>query len=96
MTLLWRILILILLVIYLDVLIRAELFFEILEHRRIQLQNGLPSLHLTKFGWIICGKLENICTRMEGSHSFVSFDKVNKDNTKNIQQQLELFWNTHP
>jgi len=40
-----------------DILIGGEFFFKLLESERIELSDNLPTLHNSKFGWIISGPI---------------------------------------
>jgi Putative peptidase (DUF1758) len=40
-----------------DMLLGAEIFFDIWANHQLKLQNGLPSLNETLFGWVLAGKL---------------------------------------
>ncbi|XP_055622774.1 uncharacterized protein LOC129766280 [Toxorhynchites rutilus septentrionalis] len=41
-----------------DLLIGAELFFQILRQNQLKLAEGLPSLYETQFGWVFAGALK--------------------------------------
>lgn len=67
-----------------DLLIGAELFWRILEDRRIPLGRNLPSLHSTKFGWIVTGSIHN-----EQTTSYCNFLHVQNQEP---HQDLQKFW----
>ncbi|XP_062556820.1 uncharacterized protein LOC134221646 [Armigeres subalbatus] len=41
-----------------DLLIGAELFFQILKQAQLRLSNDLPTMYETQFGWVIAGALD--------------------------------------
>ncbi|XP_030763274.1 uncharacterized protein LOC115887891 [Sitophilus oryzae] len=64
-----------------DLLIGADLFWELLSIGQIKLGTGLPILHKTKLGWIISGPIINNFHNKTTCHF-----------NQNIEQQLHKFW----
>jgi hypothetical protein len=48
-----------------DILLGAEIFFEVWSHQQFKLSQGLPTLQGSVFGWIVTGKLTNTFTVAE-------------------------------
>jgi hypothetical protein len=71
-----------------DMLLGAEIFFEILEHDQICATSSAPLFHKTKFGWIASGKIyqnnrfDHLNTKVD-DHVFVNVD---------LEKQLEQMW----
>lgn len=72
-----------------DLLVGADLFWEILNDRKIRLGNGKPVLQDSRVGWIVSGPVD---IKTKGSIS--SNVLCNKMAVDNISQQVERFWST--
>nr|CAH7752297.1 unnamed protein product [Callosobruchus chinensis] len=68
-----------------DILIGAELFWELLLNNEIRLGKGLPILHKTKLGYIISGPIALARNRVSTSLCCLATDT-------DIQTQLNKFW----
>lgn len=65
-----------------DILIGADLFWELITGQQIRLGKGLPILQSSKLGWLVTGPV-NI---------FKSNTEVTCNLTRSISEQLEKFW----
>nr|CAH7762057.1 unnamed protein product [Callosobruchus chinensis] len=68
-----------------DILIGAELFWELLLNNEIRLGKGLPILHKTKLGYIISGPIALARNRVSTSLCCLATDT-------DVQTQLNKFW----
>ncbi|XP_058447612.1 uncharacterized protein LOC131427994 [Malaya genurostris] len=69
-----------------DVIIGAELFFNLLENQQVSLSNGYPLLQKTTLGYIICGKvMEPILEPVATQSSHVCSEDL-------LDSRLERFW----
>ncbi|KAL0859308.1 hypothetical protein ABMA27_011110 [Loxostege sticticalis] len=66
-----------------DILLGAELFWEVIQSNHINLGKNLPKLCESKFGWLISG---SVPTTTKLNHSYV----CNFSNTNNLE--LNKFW----
>lgn len=70
-----------------DLLIGAELFFDILRDGRIKLLDSTPALQNTVFGWVIAGKVEvNTMSNVVTACHLSTLDEINK----NVQRFWDL------
>ena len=69
-----------------DVLLGADVFFEILRNDKKMQPGNHPILQDTELGWIISGKIPLIAPEEVSRKSF--FICINK----NLDQQLQRFW----
>lgn len=70
-----------------DILIGAELFWQVLCIGHIKASTNHPTLQKTRFGWILAGRMTqgpNITRRVQSMHALVSNDQLN--------EQLTHFW----
>jgi hypothetical protein len=73
-----------------DMLIGAEIFFEIWTNKQLQLQTGLPTLQESVFGWVAAGKLAK--TFESSTSVFSTFcGHVSHSNTE-LLDQIKKFW----
>ena len=72
-----------------DLLIGAELFFTILQSQEIIIQEHLPRLHKTQFGWIVAGKIH---MTSQLTQSFASFSCSEESDDECINAKLQRFW----
>lgn len=68
-----------------DLLIGAEIFFEIMEPERIPLEIGNLSLQKTKLGWIVTGKIEATC--------LINIEETPEINSKVVKDSEQLTYN---
>ncbi|XP_058448656.1 uncharacterized protein LOC131428628 [Malaya genurostris] len=69
-----------------DIIIGAELFFNLLENQQVSLSNGYPLLQKTTLGYIICGKvMEPILEPVATQSSHVCSEDL-------LDSRLERFW----
>lgn len=68
-----------------DLLIGGGLFFELLEHERIQLATNSLYLQDSKFGWIVTGEVGISCLISSGSSDEVLVDDWNAIQSNNEQ-----------
>ncbi|XP_075150750.1 uncharacterized protein LOC142224854 [Haematobia irritans] len=73
-----------------DLLIGAEIFFDMLCVGRIHLRDDLPRLHKTLLGWIVAGKSKENVTSLPKIGN-VSVNKVQMD-TDYVNTLVEKFW----
>lgn len=78
-----------------EILIGADLFWEILGRETHSLGPNNPKLRSSQFGWIISGPMTTITTShknktVQCNHSIIS-NRLNDDNTK-IHNDLTKFW----
>ncbi|XP_053623554.1 uncharacterized protein LOC128682758 [Plodia interpunctella] len=73
-----------------DMLLGAEIFFDIISPNQIKLGPGLPVLQDSKLGWFIAGPL-NYNLNLNISHN--SNKKIHCNFTKEISDKLSQFWN---
>ncbi|XP_050305074.1 uncharacterized protein LOC126742475 [Anthonomus grandis grandis] len=74
-----------------DILIGAEVFYELLSYGQIKIEENLPILQKTCFGWIVSGRLpcsNNNDNDEQGQHQTF----CNLSVTENLSQQIERFW----
>ncbi|XP_073819974.1 uncharacterized protein [Musca autumnalis] len=71
-----------------DVLLSAEVFFDLLIDGKISLGNGLPCLTNTVFGWIVGGSSPS----RSSSNSFTCNMAVSTLEEQNIDDLLKTFW----
>ncbi|XP_073814252.1 uncharacterized protein [Musca autumnalis] len=71
-----------------DVLLSAEVFFDLLIDGKISLGNGLPSLTNTVFGWIVGGASPS----RSNSSSFTCNLTLSTLEKQNFDETLEQFW----
>lgn len=73
-----------------DMLIGAEIFYELLETGQIKLAENLPLLRETKFGWIVSGKTGNI----KNKYNFCTAvaELKHDEDTASLHELLERFW----
>lgn len=69
-----------------DMLLGAEIFYDILLEGRCTLGENLPILQQTKFGWTIAGKIPN---SLEDENEFT---EINTFLTINLEDKLSEFW----
>lgn len=70
-----------------DMLLGAEVFYDLMGCKRIEIGEGLPSLFETKIGWIVAGK---IVTNKKGSFCLnILGQPFNEDDT--TDRVLEKF-----
>lgn len=69
-----------------DLLLGAEIFFELLNNNQIKLGHNKPMLQGTKLGWILAGPVQILAQRNEvgSSKCFLS--------TSSLNEQLQKFW----
>lgn len=67
-----------------DMLLGAEIFFDILCPERISLGPNMPTIQNTKFGWIVAGQF-NINNNPPSHNIYCNF-------TKDISEKLTQFW----
>jgi hypothetical protein len=70
-----------------DMLIGAELFFDVWTNQQIKMQKDLPSLRETVFGWVVAGK-----TNQSDTKSFVTTTFCACVTNNQLQDQLKRFW----
>jgi hypothetical protein len=73
-----------------DMLIGAEIFFEIWNNQQLQLQAGLPTLQESVFGWVAAGKLATMCDSRTSVFS-TFYGHVSHSNTE-LLEQIKKFW----
>lgn len=73
-----------------DMLLGAEIYYDILNMRQMRLQDGLPILQDTKFGWIVGGKLEFPKNCLFSSSNPTNCAAKNPDD--DLIQQVKRFW----
>lgn len=66
-----------------DLLLGADMFYDLIETDKIVLGKGLPTLVNTKLGWILGGTFN----KNEETNSFCNFSQSNR-----IEERLEAFW----
>lgn len=71
-----------------DMLLGADMFFEVLAIGQIKLGKNKPILQKTRLGWILSGKLISI----ENTNSQKNLCNLNILHTVAIQNQIEKFW----
>lgn len=69
-----------------DILLGAEIFYELLENEKIYLGENLPVLQLTRLGWIFTGCLK-ICNNPK--KTICNFSRISN---KNLHDSLIRFW----
>ncbi|XP_058828585.1 uncharacterized protein LOC131688396 [Topomyia yanbarensis] len=69
-----------------DLLIGAELFFDILKPSQLNLADDLPLLRDTHFGWIVSGVV------IEPQNVNVSIQQANHATIDDIQRMMHQFW----
>lgn len=69
-----------------DLLIGAELFFDILKPSKIILEDNLPQLRDTHFGWIVSGVI------LEPQISSVSVQHANHVSLEEVEREMHKFW----
>ncbi|XP_049873590.1 uncharacterized protein LOC126375230 isoform X3 [Pectinophora gossypiella] len=67
-----------------DLLLGAEIFFDVITTNKLNIGPGMPILQDSKFGWIVAGPL-NVCKDIP-RNTFCNF-------TKDINHNLIKFWN---
>lgn len=74
-----------------DILIGADVFWDILGTQRLRLGDGLPILCDTKLGWLVSGPIKG--DHVSSSHALCNFTEVQCDeNVHDVQYQLAKFW----
>jgi Pao retrotransposon peptidase/Family of unknown function (DUF5641)/Protein of unknown function (DUF1759)/Putative peptidase (DUF1758)/Integrase zinc binding domain len=71
-----------------DMLLGAEVFFDIWTSHQIRLQKGLPSLNETLFGWVLAGKL----SAQHPSASNLSFCGCIAQQPDELSELVKKFW----
>nr|CAI5842858.1 unnamed protein product [Callosobruchus analis] len=72
-----------------DMLIGADLFWDVICRGQIALGRNAPILQNTKFGWIVSGSL----SKGETNEIYCNLSRVNPiDDDENIQDLLKRFW----
>jgi len=75
-----------------DILLGAELFYEILKPGQIALGDGSPILQNTSFGWIIGGSIPQTITSMSIIRNSLSVFKCSINQNKSLNDNLTKFW----
>ncbi|KAA5621490.1 hypothetical protein F3G63_35815, partial [Pseudomonas aeruginosa] len=68
-----------------DILVGAEIFWQVLLHNTIDLGKNQPTLHETKLGWIVSG-LVAYSPRIQSQSHFCSIVK------NDVNFNIERFW----
>lgn len=78
-----------------DIIIGANLFYDLLSVGQIRLAKNMPIFQKTKLGWVISGsvplKCDKLCSEMD-SDSECNTTMCNFVTNKMIQKQMEQFW----
>ncbi|XP_055527680.1 uncharacterized protein LOC129720254 [Wyeomyia smithii] len=69
-----------------DLLVGAELFFDILKPSQLSLDDNLPQLRDTHLGWIASGVI------VEPQMSNISVQHVNHTSLEDIERMMQQFW----
>ncbi|KAF9795536.1 hypothetical protein SFRURICE_004908 [Spodoptera frugiperda] len=72
-----------------NMLIGADLFWDIISAQQHSLGHGFPKLQASKFGWLVTGPLP--CFNQNKTES-VMCNFVSKDTSSNIHDDLSKFW----
>lgn len=64
-----------------DILIGADLFWELVTSQQVKLGKGLPTLQSSKLGWLVTGPVDIICNYEANCHL-----------ARSVSEQLERFW----
>ncbi|XP_063635213.1 uncharacterized protein LOC134805966 [Cydia splendana] len=72
-----------------DVVIGADMFWDILGHEEISLGPNNPKLRSSKFGWIVCGRINSAVSskKILCNHAIVSSTQ-----NENIENLVSKFW----
>lgn len=73
-----------------DVLIGADLFWDILGNEQLSLGNNNPKLRSTQLGWIISGPIQSTKNVNKGIHCNHAI--ISQSDNENIDQMLTKFW----
>lgn len=71
-----------------DMLLGAELFFDLLKEGKIKLSNDLPMVTETEFGWIVTGPVPNSSVSCHVAYKCCSEFNANE----NVDEILRKFW----
>ncbi len=69
-----------------DMLLGLDVFWKVLNGRRIELGDGIPSLFDTRFGWVIGGTIDITNTTQNNNYAFTTL------RNHDLQASLEKFW----
>lgn len=78
-----------------DLLIGAEIFYDLLLAGQIRIAEGMPILQKTKLGWIVSGSIRtnnHPSTLNNSSNNNFNQTICNLTSNSNIQRQIEKFW----
>jgi hypothetical protein len=78
-----------------DIIIGADIFWDLLGSRSIRLGNGSPVLYETGLGWLVSGPINSSCLTNSSQKitcKFGQLDSSNKLLNDDIQIQLTRFW----
>ncbi|XP_061721887.1 uncharacterized protein LOC133528515 [Cydia pomonella] len=72
-----------------DVVIGADLFWDIIGHEEISLGPNNPKLRSSKFGWIVCGRINSVVSNKKilCNHAVVSSTQ-----NENVDNLVSKFW----
>ena len=78
-----------------DMIIGADLFWDLLESGKISLGQGKPTLCQTKLGWLVCGSLHHVRHKggcASASATPIKCNFLDVSSSHDIQTQLAQFW----
>lgn len=76
-----------------DLLIGADVFWELIESQQITLGPGQPIMHKSKLGWVLAGPLytSSVTNYLQCNHVFVEGNEKDLTN-QDLNEQLSKFW----
>lgn len=76
-----------------DLLLGADIFWQLIESQQITLGPGQPIMHMSKLGWVLAGPLytSSVANHLQCNHVFVEGNEKDLTN-KALNEQLAKFW----